>query len=792
MDKPLPELYSISPDQITEVIEDLRLTQEDHARIYFAVDPYELRDFCFPVDPTKQGEGVNIKTVADDQAALFEVFHRQRAILLPEYFNEMGRMLTYFEMTSDRLRDKSEMVDRLIEEGQLEISEDDSDAQGVFLRENFSVVLAIAMGIFSLGVTRLQRIYHHNLIKGHFLNVVSPGERPVMKRILDSYKRTDHWEVILKQLRRPLWELEKDQSDQSRADEIDASAIDRIIYLNNAFEKARKDLDHRYLILYLSSAPKTIRLFTRSSVTSLLPSVNGRPYNFWRTRGQIFAYVVHRGVDHSESIANLRHVQHVLSEVRKFEGLFSSEDCNDCLLQVGPSAIPTLHDTRCRWRDFCEKVKGLDDEIQKARAQVHNLGLINTLSDYDELRSARPQSENQRQYLEFFREVFDSPLRKNARVKMQRLQRWIIVKSEFTNSFTEALGVGKTGLNQSALRSKKDFVTGLDQYLPTKPRLWSGRYKTILDSTLRFYRDPTGVGPIEDAYKRYVELDTETRGLDLEHELIRCFLYLALPRVYDDTPQEPTPYDGDERAYQHAQAIMHGDDLLNREEWDDSADPIKQEYRYVQCWAARRSGKFARAVELAEEGIEIDHRDPRFFHGLCLSIYSWLRNSPTDCDLKLQQATDAAEMAIRLYLDTAKDNDNDEVVASNYNNLAYLWAWSVEINQQELRGDRESDAAKNQQALDYARDALDKLKNVIVKSDWERTRHPEFFHTEAYLEYRESLVAFSVGDRTKARLKLNNANREIENALRLFEAGPGHEEYRALKERIDKGIELLV
>ncbi len=70
--------------------------------------------------------------------------------------------------------------------------------------------------------------------------------------------------------------------------------------------------------------------------------------------------------------------------------------------------------------DFCRKVKGLDDEIQKAREEVQNLGLINTLSDYETLRSAKPQSKSQREYLKYFKEAFNSLLMHNARTKMQR------------------------------------------------------------------------------------------------------------------------------------------------------------------------------------------------------------------------------------------------------------------------------------------------------------------------------------------------------------------------------------
>jgi hypothetical protein len=797
MGNQLPVLYPLSPSQIDELIRDLRLVLKDNARVFYAIDPHELNDFCFPVDPNSSQE-IDIKALADDQAALFEVFYKQHPLLLTEYSNEIRRNLTYFEKTADDLRDKSEMVDRLIEEGELvwkDTPQETEQAQAEFLRENFNVLLAIAMGIHSLGVKRFRDIYHSRLIKAPFLEGLSSRDSPTAERIVNSYHRTKHWPLILKQLSRPLWDIAEGQEEGSlRSREVDASAIDRIIYLNSAFEEAYKanELDGRYLFVYLSSVKRTTRVFTRQTAYTFLPTIDGQPYNFWRTRAQIFAYVVHksREGDHNESISNLQRVRDVLDEVNKFQRLFSPEDCQDCILNIGSFLETDSHQSSCHWADFCRKVKALDDEIQKARAEVQNLGLINTLSDYETLRSAKPQSKSQKEYLQYFKEAFNSPLTRNARMKMERLQRWILVKSEFTNSFTEALGVGKSGFDHSALRAG-DLVTGWGQYLPSKPKLTSAKYTQILRSILTFYRDPTKFGCIEDAYKRYVEFDTETRNINLEHELLRCFLYLALPRTVSMSPDQAVSASGDQRAYSHAEEVMKGTQLLDRKEWDESPTLIKQEYRYVQCWAARRTEKFSEAVELAKQGTEHDPLDPRFFHGLCLSIYSWLKKRPEETTPTLDEAILAARTAIQLYVKTARNDDNDEVIAANYNNLAYFLAWRVEMYQVESPDLREVFKLKTQESLDGARDALDHLKDLIHKEDWEDTRHPEFFHTEAYLEYQEFTVAFSEGELDTAESKLNNAKREIDLSIRLFPEGPALDEYRALRERIERGLELL-
>jgi hypothetical protein len=705
-------------------------------------------------------------------------------------------------------REKASIVDRIIKEGEYfwggAFPEGDMDVNAEFLQKNFSVILAIAMGTFSVGISRLRDIYNLRLIRGDITRRVETADLPEVRRILSGYQRTELWEVIKKKLNQKYWDPE-DKKKLLRSIEVDATAIDRIIYLNSNFEEARLEgkLSSRYLFCYLSSAKRTARVFTDESFDQFLPVVNGEPYNFWRTRQQIFAYVVHKSREgkHSESIANLERVRDILDEVNKFEDLFSSMDCGDCTLKLGLAHVSSdgarLSD--CRLRDFCTKVKGLDEDIQRARMQIQNLGLINTLHDYERLRDARPASASQKQYLEFFRKTFSSPLALQARKKMKRLEQWILVKSEFANSFTETLGITQPGFDHSSLRSPEDFVTGSGQYLPTKPKLSGGSYKEILQSILSFYRDPANVAQVESAYKRYVELDTENKDIDseidFEHELIRCFLYLALPRNKQNTDSSP-PSSGDQKAYSHAKSLMEAkslkesEQLIDPTDWENASEAIKQEFRYVQCWAARRTGHFRRAVALAKEGIKKEPNDPRFFHGLCLAIYSWLMKKPNDSPPRLEEAIEATQTAISLYQTHPTGNENDDVLAANYNNLAYFLAWSVELTQETAAVSRDVLAQQNRDALAKAREALEGLKRLVDKSTWERTKHPEYFHTEAYLEYMEFTVASLTGDLAVGLRKLENANKEIEIALRLLAEGPTKINYRALRDRIQRGLRL--
>jgi hypothetical protein len=195
-------------------------------------------------------------------------------------------------------------------------------------------------------------------------------------------------------------------------------------------------------------------------------------------------------------------------------------------------------------------------------------------------------------------------------------------------------------------------------------------------------------------------------------------------------------------------------------------------------------------VALAKEGIKKEPNDPRFFHGLCLAIYSWLMKKPNDSPPRLEEAIAATQTAISLYKTQSTGNENDDVLAANYNNLAYFLAWSVELMQETAAVSRDELAQQNREALAKAREALEGLKRLVDKSTWERTKHPEYFHTEAYLEYMEFTVASLTGDLAVGLRKLENANKEIEIALRLLAEGPTKINYRALRDRIQRGLRL--
>ena len=84
--------------------------------------------------------------------------------------------------------------------------------------------------------------------------------------------------------------------------------------------------------------------------------------------------------------------------------------------------------------------------------------------------------------------------------------------------------------------------------------------------------------------------------------------------------------------------------------------------------------------------------------------------------------------------------------------------------------------------LKEARQALNELKGWTRKDSWIPV-YPEYFHTEAFLEYQEYLLGKLTNlKRESLKSKLEHAYREISAAVELF---PTKETYNKLKELIE-------
>jgi hypothetical protein len=398
--------------------------------------------------------------------------------------------------------------------------------------------------------------------------------------------------------------------------------------------------------------------------------------------------------------------------------------------------------------------------IQERRGEVRNLGLTTALDDYRKLLEAVPKGETQEKLVEFFRHVFESGIRDVAAERMLRQQQLILMQCATSAMSSHP----RTYINEEHLRAGRDFIVGTVQYLPIKPRVDGIKYRRTLELILSFYKTPpqgdeAKIELINEAYRLYCTIDASTNDLDPEHELVRCLIYLAFPSNK-----------GDRLAYDHAT------EMLNQVELIKSKPYTEREYRYVQCWAARRIQEFSAARAIADSAIEKWPEDPRFFHGRLLNSIAEYQATQTgkENQILLQQAIDDARKAIELY--GADPLVNKELIAVTYNTLAYVLALTALVNQ-----DNPEYAVA---CVLRAREALDNLKALKNRNDWS-PNHPEYFHTEAYVEYQEYLAHLRDWPSQKLIEKLQNARRALGGALNL---DPTRALNQNLKEEIENAL----
>jgi len=364
----------ISSQQIGEVISDLELIGHSNAKILFVVDPFEVIEFCFPIDPDRESN-TNIEQLADDQAALFEVFYGRKlpTVLLPEYAEEITNHLDFVTRRSEEVYSKLELLESLTRKAELDSPESHKGNSELikYFQSNFGVLLAVRMGIDSLGAERLRDVS----MKLRMINEVEPQE--LMIDAIRTYRRSPLADYIYEYL----------MSDSKAADRLtvarrqgaalrDSRAIDFLLHLNKALERrsVNGDVGERRVFLYLSSAHRSRRVFLQEKVIQSLPRIAGHKHSLLRTKSQIFAYAFSKSRVEDESEERKRTIEHLGTYKVLVENLEEME------------SSPAKY-TEAAKQDLLKAIKEREAELRGAHAAVENLGLFLRIKTYSKLFS---------------------------------------------------------------------------------------------------------------------------------------------------------------------------------------------------------------------------------------------------------------------------------------------------------------------------------------------------------------------------------------------------------------------
>lgn len=760
----IPRLYDLDPGEILEVVRDLKYYWDDYNIIYVP-DAHDLYSYSFPIDPTDEHREIDLEKLAETQVALNYLFKpdepdRPPVVLLDEYADEIKGLMDAIRRGSDEVFYSAEVISKLIQAGDLDqITEEQWAEVEPVVEKNFLFLLTVQMGIHSLGVTRMNEVYSRVLTP--MFSAIRSEDREYFRNIWLRYRRSNLYHTIYE-------ELEKHDAERNlpatpgrqRRNRNDATAIDRLIYLNTEADKRYNPsfpsfLKNKYLFLYISSAAKSQIIFDLPEIKASLPVIKGRRYPFWRNRDQLLAYVIHRnrGADTREdirkTIAALRALDKLIKRVEEFKAVFQnkSQGCKECILDgKTPSACELLND--------CLMVSATAKKIKEKREEITNWGLFKDISSYTYLRESQVRNLklDYKVYVELFTNIIESGrFRDMALERMYLNYLWGHRANEWT-LFANRIKEGYDPTRERDLRAEKDMVTGVDQHLPCKPIFKSPEYQNIIAALLRLYRQPKRADLLVDAYRQF--LDLEPSRDDEEYDLLRAYLYLTFS--FKDSTHESIKK------------------ILTHNLAEGASDDASRESLYVLCWSARRAGLFEEADNYALQGIEQFPEDPRFLHGRALNTYCWATRHAEECPYEIINAIADSERGLQLY--KLHEAENVDLIAACYNNIAYFWALNAKLSQN-------SSKQEQSKMFEKAREYVEQLGTIIKKGEWDPA-HPEFFHTEAFLQYESAHHYWTGQERSKREIieMLKSARKNIKTALDIYDPPRYHD----LKNDIDK------
>src|ERR1022692_2755846 len=235
----------MNPEIIEQILQEVGLERRG-ATLYYALDPFDLVTFCFPVFPGDRTLR-NLDQVADEQAALYEVvFGREPLpIFMEEYVNEIESILRYLQTHIAEAHDKARASGAFIKAVRKERA---SLTQSILCGRkktvdptDFNVVLAVVLGIYKLGIQRFEELYDR----------LSPPTDPDVQLLLweldAEYQESEQTEWLVERISALV------PRGKQESAEDDARAIDRLLFLNSRLERAvlENRLRNRHIFLYL-------------------------------------------------------------------------------------------------------------------------------------------------------------------------------------------------------------------------------------------------------------------------------------------------------------------------------------------------------------------------------------------------------------------------------------------------------------------------------------------------------------------------------------------------------------
>ena len=448
-------LSRLRAPHLVDVKRDVDDLADPSNQIIVALDAYDVIRHCFPISPMSPSElNENPEVLAERLTAVEWILKHDsyRCLLLPEY---LGEILAFVEGVQSSYRDIA-LVDEQLR-SRLRAFSSGVPRVGVatemgpdFVEEHFTRWLALQSGALEVGFKRLLLLLEDQV--SPLSGVIKVGSKENVEEfeaLCETFEalyspNKARVQTLTKQLKTVSDNVPSENQrrvTRSYANAVDARAIDRIWYYNQAFREAaaQKDsygLGASYRIVLVSSSTRLRQVFAEYYESDAERRV-------LRSPDQLFAFLVEsagesvrkkEGVEKHEARSGplqlISQGMNALAKLRDAETNAISNQCETCVLKGGLGL-------ECENKNYCDQVAAFErvaTRFYRVQDRIENLAVFFSLSKaLREFRANRPEAPESMAKLLVAQELTDESLRLSAVDRFHQYSQDAILLAEFTN-----------------------------------------------------------------------------------------------------------------------------------------------------------------------------------------------------------------------------------------------------------------------------------------------------------------------------------------------------------------------
>jgi hypothetical protein len=769
-------LRGLSDEDYDALIAQEKLRLDDYS-LHFIVDTNLIHNYCYPYGILKgaeSGDRVQLSEnyIEDEQIALHCIFKLNkgdnRLIFLDEYLYEFQGMIYKASKLSKQSNDN-------IDISLINISMGDGDIKDLLFNKFSKIFSDIVLNINGLKkATNLFKersiIFESNQFENKLIAECALNCRGQFKSA-----------SIIEKIFRNIGKFKGELYPNTNRDVI---IIDRLLEMNNYIKNTNLAANKK-IFIFLSDSFRLKQVYDyilKNDRKLDYPEINGSRINLFRNLPQTFAYLIslaynkRNEVDHERTIANLITLkeanQTVRMQVRHTEKLLKRNTIYGSNFDLFDSS---------EYREIFLNYKRL-------RNIFENTGLLKSYNSlYESIKNDIKFFNNEELTLFFDRISLEmlSLAKELDKVHASYLEK---LKNEaiFTTTFINSLGAIREEKKTFDISKGDDYIESTYQHLPIFLIFPNDTtdYHIHMNKLMMLVLE----GKSEDSQKLYQELQALLISMEnssyhiqqqIEVNLIKSFIFMILPSTLNKSE-----FDSGGKGKHNDKIAYKWLNLL-------AETPIKDHHlnsdlKYLMCWVLRRTCKYEESYKLAKDGIKLYNDDPRFYHGKFLALYCLYeegRSKRRKSEI-VEEMLEDLKKAHAYYIPFIKSmffqfnvgfilKKLEEVYN---NNICYILSLKAFLMSSTIGYD-----TKGIELLREARtyfEAINESYNYLELM-------PEYYDTESFLEYVESLYFQDKMDR------INAAKRSILKAISLSKSSSLTTKYSARLHIIEERISSL-